>query len=513
MVSHMKFRPLFLSVVSLVMLCGTAAHAADWPALPAACLPDRASPWDGNSGSNSFQANCHCPPASKCPKTYAEYSNPSLSPMPMEIVRQCCPEIKPPVCATGTALAGQTVPPDGNCDPKCPAGTTLAGQPIPSNGQCNPQACPPQHYPSMAEAGMQNVPSGGGGQYRTGDGKTYNFSGDSITQFFYKDDSETKALATLYGYSIRAGSPLYWQLGPGDMCRSLGHGWCPFENFYNPNTRGANDGVRVLSNVVSSVGPENLTWFGFSVADRRQLGNNFVTPAILDAFGGSERVEIGDHSFSGNVGTGYNGIRRDVAQALRNDAGTFLEQCDKAAGEFVQIESFTIDGNRCQYLQCRYVYENTAESCLAADTKITLADGSEKTVTDLKIGDLVKGSNGAHKITASNIYQSGLRVLYGINGGSALLTGDHPIKTTEGWKVINSEAAALYADKAGFAAHPLKVGDTLITAKGEVKVESITRFPKVDPISTYNIRVDGNEGFFANGIEVKGFSKMEMHYE
>jgi len=52
----------------------------------------------------------------------------------------------PPVCPDGTKLAGQPIPPDGNCDPKtpCPDGTKLAGQPIPADGNCNPErVCPP----------------------------------------------------------------------------------------------------------------------------------------------------------------------------------------------------------------------------------------------------------------------------------------------------------------------------------------------------------------------------------
>lgn len=505
-------------VPALVIFASTMAQAANWPSLPAACTPDRAVKWD-SAKNETLQGACHCPPTSMCPKNYAQYSNPALSPLPMEITRQCCPEIKPPVCPTGTALAGQNVPPGGDCDPKCPAGTKLAGQAIPSNGQCNPVVCPAAYYPSMTDAGMQNVPTGAGGQYRAGDGRVFQFSGDSITQLYYKDDSETKALATLYGYSIRAGTPSYWQLGPGSMCQALGNGWCPFENLYIPSTGGANDGKRVLSEVVGRVGLDNLTWFGFSVADRRNLGSNLVTPAILSAFNGSERLEIGDHSYNGGdvftpgSASLYKGLRKDVAQALKADAGQFIEQCDKAAGEFVQIETATIDGNRCQYLQCRYVYENTAESCLSAAANVTLADGSTKTVKDLKLGDVVKGSSGDHKIVASNIYQSGLRVLYGINGEAALLTGDHPLHTKDGWKVVNPEAAKIYAGKAGFAKTALAVGDVLITDKGDVVVKSIDRHTRIDPISTYNIKVEGNAGFYANGVEVKGFDKMEMRYE
>lgn len=517
----MSLRSVILPALVAMLLTGAAAQAADWPSLPAACLPERAQRYDDNL-SEAFQAACHCPPTSMCPKTYAQYSNPSLSPLPMEITRQCCPEIEPPSCPAGSVLAGQPVPVDGECDPRCPAGTTYAGQPIPANGQCDAaSACPTAHYPSMSEANMQAVViPGPGGTYKTGEGVTHQFGTDGITSAYYAaSDFGTKALASLYGYSIRHTAAqsgfAYWYLGP-QSCRSLGNGWCPFQNFYSGHTGGRNDGTASLSQLMGSIGPDNLTWFGFSVADRRTLPTNLVTKDILAAFAGGERLEIADHSANSSAGGWiwtYNGERREVAEAVRRDTPDFLQKCDKAAGEYIQIETFTIGGNRCQYLQCRYVYENTAESCLSADTKVTLADGSQKLVTELKLGDLVKGSSGDHKITASNIYQSALRVMYGINGGNALLTGDHPIKTTEGWKVINTEAAALYASKKGFAAHPLKVGDTLVTDKGEVKVTAIKRFPKVDPISTYNIRVDGNAGFFANGIEVKGFDKMEMHYE
>ena len=129
------------------------------------------------------------------------------------------------------------------------------------------------------------------------------------------------------------------------------------------------------------------------------------------------------------------------------------------------------------------------------------------------LGDVLKSPDGNHKVIAKNAYQSGLRVLYGLNGGDAMLTGDHPIMTKEGWKVITDEAAAFYADKAGFAKTKLAVGDVMITENGEVKVTEIKRFPKIDAISTFNVKVEGNGGFFANGIEVKAFSKMEMHYE
>jgi Hint-domain len=199
---------------------------------------------------------------------------------------------------------------------------------------------------------------------------------------------------------------------------------------------------------------------------------------------------------------------------IESGARGFLSQCRSAVGQYVELEYKNSGAKRCAYLQCRTVYETGGlESCLSENTAITLADGSVKKVQDVQLGDKVKSSDGVHKVIAANRYQSALRVMYGINGGGALLTGDHPIKTTAGWKVITPEAAKLYAEMPGFARDALAVGDTIVTDKGPVKVTSIDRHAAVDPISTYNLKVEGNSGFFANGVEVKGFDKMEMHYK
>ncbi len=104
-------------------------------------------------------------------------------------------------------------------------------------------------------------------------------------------------------------------------------------------------------------------------------------------------------------------------------------------------------------------------------------------------------------------------MLYGINGAGATITGDHPIKTTDGWKAITQEAADLYAGKEGFAKTPLKVGDTIVTETGTVKVTDIHRFPMLQAVTTYNLRVKGDDSFYANGMAVKGFQKMERQYQ
>lgn len=505
---------IFSLILGFSLLVSTAATAADWPNLPAACLPSRAQP----AGTN---ATCHCPPASLCPQNYEEYSNPSLARMPPKFIygldgtARCCPIINPPACPSGTLLEGQPVPPDGNCNPVCPAGTTLAGQAIPPDGNCNPAAPPPQcpakYYPSLSESGLANLQNLGQpkdprkgrdnrkvtiGTYQAPDGSTHTVTSGGAD----------------YAYGVVGRTPTYYDysLRIFNFSGMYGWYWIGDASYFSTLTEGASPpaGNKTFYQIKNEVGADNLTWFGFFIAKPSRLPNNLLSEAELQAWGSRDRIEIGGwNPYSGYVSMYYN-----VPPSLQSLP--IITECNRANGEYVALERINVNGAQCAYLQCRYIYSaGSNESCLSGDTKITMADGSLKPITEVKLGELVKGSEGTHKVTAANAYQSALRVMYGINGGSALLTGDHPLRTKDGWKVIDAEAAKLHAGKAGFADSILKVGDVLITDKGEVAVTAIQRFPQVEPTTTYNIRVDGNAGFYANGYEVKGFGKMEMHYQ
>lgn len=511
----MLARPAYALALFVAMALSATAQAASWPSLPAACTPERAVKWD-SSKSESNQGACHCPPPSMCPTNYDEYSKPALAKMPVQLINRCCPPIEPPKCPAGTPLAGQPVPADGECTPKCPAGTELAGQPQPANGDCNPtkaNACPAKFYPNLADTGLNKLANLGtpkdprkGRDDRVATVGTYTYAnGSSFTmKSGGKDVAQGYAvvghLPQRYNFSIRM-----W-----DVVGSVyGWLWIGDWSFYSQATGGVNSGSRKLNEIISAMGAENLTWFGFSVADPKRLANNLVDGAALAEWNGRDRIQVG--TSDPNYGYRSNYWKQP---ALDTQIGAAIEQCRRAQGEYIELDRKMIDGQSCNYMQCRYVYGDTGyESCLTGDVKITLADGKTKAVKDLKLGDVVKGSDGDHKIVASNTYQSALRVFYGINGGGALLTGDHPIRTKAGWKVIGENAAALHAGKAGFAQTPLQVGDVVITDKGDVAVKSIERHAKVDPVTSYNIKIDGNAGFYANGIEVKGFDKMEMKYD
>lgn len=486
------------AVIIMGSLLPESSYAANWPNLPPACLPERAGT-PGLSG-------CECPPSNLCPATYEEYSNPATYKMPVALVTnpRCCPVLEPQYCPAGTAFAGQRVPADGHCNPTCPVGTELAGQEMPANGQCcvtNCPACPAKYYPSFADSAT----SGGADGYTYQNGQRYNFVNQGDADMF----GDSRRLSGRYGFSLRVEGLQEWVFGP-KYCTywdPSGNN-CYVTNGFVPLSGGANTGFQSLSSLYSSMGANNLVWFGYSVVNRDILAPNFASPAVVAAMANNDRMQLAAHS----VFSGHQNYTLDPA--IENGAPDFLRQCRMVGGEYIELEHKDFSGNQCPYLQCRYVYGDPGmESCFAEDVAITLADGKTKTVKDIALGDVLKGSDGNHKVTALNRYQSGLRVLYGVNNGGAMLTGDHPIKTTEGWKVINKDVVKFHAKTPGFAKTPLAVGDTIVTEKGEVKVTSIDRFPNVDPISTFNLKVDGNGEFFANGIEVKGFNKMEMHYE
>jgi hypothetical protein len=138
--------------------------------------------------------------------------------------------------------------------------------------------------------------------------------------------------------------------------------------------------------------------------------------------------------------------------------------------------------------------------CVTASTRVTLKDGTQVPITSLKSGDVVKGDNSLNTVT--RVRPEKKRDLYSING-VLTLTIDHPVATTEGYKIVNEAGVpnckARYGlDKVGI----LKVGDKIIADKGEIIVKKVTSVPPENVL--YNLELDGNKTFYANGILVRG---------
>ena len=90
-------------------------------------------------------------------------------------------------------------------------------------------------------------------------------------------------------------------------------------------------------------------------------------------------------------------------------------------------------------------------------------NGEEKNISKVEIGEVVKSEIGDSTVTGIDIHK-GTFEIYSFNGGEFFTTSEHPFKTLEGWKAIDSIKTSI---KHGVDANTLKQGDTLITLEGE----------------------------------------------
>jgi hypothetical protein len=123
--------------------------------------------------------------------------------------------------------------------------------------------------------------------------------------------------------------------------------------------------------------------------------------------------------------------------------------------------------------------------CFLAGTKIAMADGTEKNIEDVVVGDTVK----AFDIDSGEVINSLVPTIfvhpntkgYYIINNDIKVTGNHPMRVGNEWKDVDS----------------LKVGDKLHRLDGsEVNIETIDKIE--DTVTTYNFEVENVHNYFAN---------------
>ena len=128
--------------------------------------------------------------------------------------------------------------------------------------------------------------------------------------------------------------------------------------------------------------------------------------------------------------------------------------------------------------------------CLSPDTKIMMADGTEKAIVDIKAGDVVMAFDAKHsrgilktaKVKATAVTKD--QKLVQIND----------LKITPLHKIILANGRAVKAKE-------IKVGDKILRASG--KIETVTTVTKdLPPITVYNLSLDGADGYVAGGVRV-----------
>ena len=162
-------------------------------------------------------------------------------------------------------------------------------------------------------------------------------------------------------------------------------------------------------------------------------------------------------------------------------------------------------------IECSMIFTYPREGCLVQGTQITLADGSKKAIEELTLEDKVKGNHGPAKIIALSKFTQRNEEMYSINGGQAFFTIEHPVLTPGGWKSVDSTVTSIKSDAKMIGS--LQVGDIiLLEGNKQMKVESIEKLSAESGKSAYNLSVEGDGSFIANGFIMKGFKQMQMHY-
>jgi hypothetical protein len=152
------------------------------------------------------------------------------------------------------------------------------------------------------------------------------------------------------------------------------------------------------------------------------------------------------------------------------------------------------------YTNTGYVCPSYYPTCFIADTVVQMADGTNKNIQDVKIGDILKGEKTNNKVLGFHDPKLNDKKLYSFNGGRYFVTAEHPFKTIDGWKSINPVLTA--KENIGITVTELKVGDTLITETGKVLLKTIDSKNDKADTQLYNFILDGDHTYYADGYLV-----------
>lgn len=145
----------------------------------------------------------------------------------------------------------------------------------------------------------------------------------------------------------------------------------------------------------------------------------------------------------------------------------------------------------------------TSGGCFPAGTRVLLANGDEKPIEALQVGEDVLGHDGEKQraTTVVALIKPPPKQVYKLmfSGGRTLtLTDSHPLAGVNGWKSISPKATKLEVPELDVST--LEVGDVIHTVNGVATPLSIT--PCKGVVQVYNITVGEPHTFYADGVLV-----------
>ncbi|MDX7756919.1 hypothetical protein [Aeromonas hydrophila] len=156
-----------------------------------------------------------------------------------------------------------------------------------------------------------------------------------------------------------------------------------------------------------------------------------------------------------------------------------------------------------------------AKSCFVAGTRILMADGEERPIETLQIGERVRDQYGhSNRILAIERVLLGERRLYGLNRLAPFFTAEHPLLTTRGWAAI--APAMTRSENPTLAVLPLFTGMHLLGWSEHGSAGNLALAPHSTPLlveslcwldappttALFNLILDGSHSYVANGLIV-----------
>ena len=198
------------------------------------------------------------------------------------------------------------------------------------------------------------------------------------------------------------------------------------------------------------------------------LGGNSNTVILNDAVSFSDETDDSENNFEGNGTWGFGGTGGGSAGGSNGGYG---------GGSGGGSNPFGSGGG----------------SCFVPNTLITMADGTKKPISEIKIGDKVKSEKGESNVLDIQIHEGEYKV-YSINNNEPFVTVEHPFKTIDGWKAINPINTL---EQHQVKSTTLDINDILIKLNNKEVIQNIKASSTIHP-KVYNLSLDNEHVFYAN---------------
>jgi hypothetical protein len=196
------------------------------------------------------------------------------------------------------------------------------------------------------------------------------------------------------------------------------------------------------------------------------------------------------------------------------------ESCDACGGGICDEEETQCCGPG--QITCLYPCPPEGGGCFTGETRIAMADGSTRPITEVEVGDAVVSATGAiNHVLAVRHPLLGNRPLYALDDSGYFVTASHPFLTDDGWKSIDPAATA--REHSALQVGRLQIGDRVHVLRGvlasvasgigtpnasvELDIASVTvtriETMHADPATQlYDLQLDGDHTFIANDLVV-----------